>query len=99
MEKMDDSHVRLGSSNEPLITVTTGIIEIIDRDELEGVIGHELTHIKNRDIFIGTILGTLAGTVVYIAWVTKYLAVFRLILGNLSLNGFIYSILIAVTVQ
>ncbi len=80
-----------------LVTVTTGILELLDRDELEGVIGHELTHVKNRDILVGTIAGALAGAVVYIAWAAKYIAIFRVIFGGLSLNRFIYAILIAIT--
>jgi len=80
-----------------LVTVTTGILELLNEDELEGVLGHELTHIKNRDILVGTIAGALAGAVVYIAWVTKYLAVFRAIFGNLSLDRLFYALLIAIT--
>jgi heat shock protein HtpX len=83
--------------NHALVTVTTGILNLLDRDELEGVLGHELTHVKNRDILVGTIAGALAGAVVYIAYITKYLSIFRAIFGDLSLDRFIYAMLIAVT--
>ncbi len=49
------------------VAVTTGIMQLLNRDELEGVIAHELTHIKNRDILVGTIAATLVGTITFIA--------------------------------
>lgn len=46
------------------IAVTTGLIQKLDRLELEGVIAHELSHIKNRDTLVQTLAAVLAGTVV-----------------------------------
>ncbi|MCX8007957.1 MAG: M48 family metalloprotease, partial [Coriobacteriia bacterium] len=46
------------------IAVTTGLLEKLDRLELEGVIAHELSHIKNRDTLVQTLAAVLAGTVV-----------------------------------
>ncbi|WP_297464401.1 M48 family metalloprotease [Thermococcus sp.] len=85
------------NAKNSLVTVTTGILELLNEDELEGVIGHELTHIKNHDILVGTIAGALAGAVVYIAYITKYLAFFKAIFGDLSLDRFLYALLIAIT--
>ena len=85
------------NAKHALVTVTTGILELLNEDELEGVLGHELTHIKNHDILVGTIAGALAGAVVYIAYIAKYLAFFRVIFGDLSLDRFIYALLIAIT--
>lgn len=48
------------------VAVTTGILGILSRDELAGVIGHELAHIKNRDILISTVAATIAGAISYI---------------------------------
>lgn len=42
------------------VAVTEGIKRILNREELEGVIGHELAHIRNRDILIGTVAATIA---------------------------------------
>lgn len=49
------------------VAVTTGILRILNENELAGVIAHELSHIKNRDILIGTIAATLVGTITFIA--------------------------------
>lgn len=49
------------------VAVTTGILNILDEDELAGVIGHELAHVKHRDILIGTIAATLVGTITFVA--------------------------------
>ena len=46
------------------VAVTRGIVRILSEEELEGVLAHELAHVKNRDILIGTIAATLAGAVV-----------------------------------
>lgn len=49
------------------VAVTTGILNLLDEDELSGVIGHELAHVRHRDILIGTIAATLVGTITFIA--------------------------------
>lgn len=49
------------------VAVTTGIMRILNEEELAGVIGHELAHVKNRDILIGTIAATLVGTITFVA--------------------------------
>jgi heat shock protein HtpX len=54
------------------IAVTTGLIEKMDRDELEGVIAHEMSHIQNRDILVMTIAVTLVGVIVLLAdWLLR----------------------------
>ena len=58
------------------MAVTEGILRILNRDELEGVIAHELTHIKNRDILIGSIAATLAGAIVMLANMAQWAAIF-----------------------
>ena len=49
------------------VAVTEGLLEAMDRIELEGVIGHELAHVVDRDILVGTIVATLIGAVVLIS--------------------------------
>ncbi|HOD29471.1 MAG TPA: zinc metalloprotease HtpX [Syntrophales bacterium] len=81
-----------------VVAVTEGILRILSRDELEGVLAHELTHIKNRDILVGSIAATLAGAIVMIANMAQWAAIF----GGLSRDdedsggGFIGLILTAI---
>ncbi len=50
-----------------VVCVTSGLMNIISREELEGVIAHELAHIKNRDMLLQTFTATLAGAISYLA--------------------------------
>jgi len=59
-----------------VVAVTEGILRILNRDELEGVLAHELTHIKNRDMLIGSIAATLAGAIVMLANMAQWAAIF-----------------------
>ncbi len=58
------------------VAVTTGIMQLLDRNELMGVIGHELSHIKHRDILIGTIAATIAGAITMMANMAKWAMIF-----------------------
>jgi len=58
------------------VAVTEGIMRILDQDELEGVLAHELSHVKNRDILISTIAATLAGAITYLAHMAQWAAMF-----------------------
>jgi len=49
------------------VAVTQGILEILNWDELEGVLAHEIAHIKNRDILVSSIAAVLAGAIAYLA--------------------------------
>lgn len=49
------------------VAVTEGILSVLDEDELEGVIAHELSHVKNRDILIGAVAAMIAGAVTMIS--------------------------------
>lgn len=51
------------NANHAVVCVTEGILQVVDRDELEGVLAHELGHIKNGDILLQTVTATLAGAV------------------------------------
>lgn len=52
--------------NHAAVAVTEGIIKILDKDELAGVIAHELTHIKNRDTLTQAVAGTLGGAITFL---------------------------------
>ncbi|MBF0566552.1 MAG: zinc metalloprotease HtpX [Nitrospirae bacterium] len=58
------------------VAVTTGILRVCTREELSGVIGHELSHILHRDILISTIVATLAGAISYLAQMAQWAAIF-----------------------
>ena len=58
------------------VAVTTGIMRILEREELEGVIGHELAHIKHRDILIGTVAATVAAAISYLAHMAQWAMIF-----------------------
>lgn len=58
------------------VAVTTGIMNILNKEELEGVVAHELSHIKNRDILVSTIAATLVGTITFIARMAGWAAMF-----------------------
>jgi heat shock protein HtpX len=55
------------------VAVTQGIMQMLDRDELEGVIAHELAHIKHYDILTGTLAATIAGAITYIAQMARWI--------------------------
>ncbi|MEM4530119.1 MAG: zinc metalloprotease HtpX [Candidatus Methanomethylicaceae archaeon] len=55
-----------------VVAVTKGLLEILNEDELEGVISHELSHIKNRDVLIQSIVATIAGAISYLALIGRY---------------------------
>jgi heat shock protein HtpX len=59
-----------------VVAVTEGILRILDEEELEGVLAHELSHVKNRDVLISTIAATLAGAITYLAHMAQWAAMF-----------------------
>ncbi|MEK6808111.1 MAG: zinc metalloprotease HtpX, partial [Nanoarchaeota archaeon] len=58
------------------VACTEGIIELLNEDELKGVIAHEVAHIKNRDILITTIAGVIASVISYIGFIARWGAIF-----------------------
>jgi heat shock protein HtpX len=59
-----------------VVAVTDGILRLLDREELEGVLAHELGHVFNRDILISSIAATLAGAVMMLARMAQWGALF-----------------------
>ena len=62
--------------NHASIAVTQGILGLLNDDELEGVIAHELGHVRNRDILISSIAATLAGAITWLASIAKWGMIF-----------------------
>ena len=58
------------------VAVTTGIMDLLTKEELAGVIGHELAHIQNRDILVSTIAATIAGAISYLAYMAQWAMIF-----------------------
>lgn len=59
-----------------VVCVTAGILRLINREELEGVIAHELAHIKHRHMLVGTIAATMAGAIAMIGRIIQWGAIF-----------------------
>lgn len=74
-----------------VVAVTTGIQRILDRRELRAVIGHEIGHVKNRDILISTIAATVAGAISYIQTMLIWSSIF----GGGNRNGGLVAIVAA----
>ena len=58
------------------VAATTGILRILNDEELAGVMAHELAHIKNRDILISTLAATFAGAITWLAHMAQWAAIF-----------------------
>jgi len=58
------------------VAVTQGLLAILNQDELEGVLAHELAHIKNRDILISSIAAVMAGAISYLANMAQWAMIF-----------------------
>ncbi|PLX80519.1 MAG: protease HtpX [Desulfuromonas sp.] len=59
-----------------VVAATEGILQILSREELAGVMAHELAHVQNRDILIGTIAATIAGAISWMAHMAQWAMIF-----------------------
>jgi heat shock protein HtpX len=64
------------NENHAVVAVTAGIMRILNKEELEGVIAHELSHIKNKDMLISSIAATIAGAISMLATMAQWAAIF-----------------------
>jgi heat shock protein HtpX len=62
--------------NHAAVAVTRGIMRICNRDELKGVLAHELSHVLNRDILISSVAATLAGVIMMVSTMARWGAMF-----------------------
>jgi len=58
------------------VAITTGLLELLNEDEVEGVMAHELSHVRHRDILVATVAATIAGAVAFIANMLQFGAMF-----------------------
>jgi len=78
LEKMPDVYIiddpatnAFATGRDPkhaAVTVTSGLLQKMNRDELQGVVAHEMSHIQNRDVLLMTLCSVLLGTIVILAW-------------------------------
>ncbi|MDF1544762.1 MAG: zinc metalloprotease HtpX [bacterium] len=64
------------NADHAAVAVTEGLLEMLNEDELEGVIGHEIGHILNKDLLIGTVAATFAGAISFMAMIARWGAIF-----------------------
>jgi len=64
------------SPKHAAVACTQGILDLLDKEELKGVIAHEISHIKNRDTLIQSISATIAGVISYVAMIARFGALF-----------------------
>ncbi|MCD6255709.1 MAG: zinc metalloprotease HtpX [Deltaproteobacteria bacterium] len=68
--------------NHAAVAVTEGILDLLTEEELKGVLGHELAHIKHRDILIQTVAATIAGAIVMLARMGQWALIFGGLRGD-----------------
>ncbi|MBT4823648.1 zinc metalloprotease HtpX [Candidatus Woesearchaeota archaeon] len=77
-----------------VVACTQGIMQLLSKDELKGVIAHEVSHIKNRDILIQTVAATIAGVISYLAIMARWGAIFGGLGGRSRDGGNLISLLV-----
>ncbi len=70
------------SPKRSAVAATTGIMQVLNRDELSGVMAHELAHIKNRDTLISSVAATIGGAVAMIADIAQWSLIFGMFSGG-----------------
>ncbi len=58
------------------VAVTRGILGLLDKEELKGVLAHEMAHVRNRDTLIQAVAATIAGVISYLAFFARFAAIF-----------------------
>ncbi len=80
------------------VAVTEGLLRILNRSEMEGVLAHELAHIKNRDVLLGTIAAAFAGAITMIANIIQWGAILGMGRGDDDEGGSVIgSLFLAIT--
>ena len=63
-------------ANHAVVAVTTGILDLLSKQELQGVLAHELGHVRNHDILISSVAATIAGAITLLANVAQWALIF-----------------------
>jgi len=92
LEKMPDIYIiddpalnAFATGRDPTrasVAITSGLLQKLNRDELQGVIGHEISHVKNRDVLLMAMCSILLGTIVLLAWYGSRLLFFGGMTGS-----------------
>ena len=69
-------------ANHACVAITSGLLQKLNRDELEGVIGHEISHIKHRDVLLMSMCSVLLGTIVILSFYASRMMMFGAIAGG-----------------
>ncbi len=69
------------------VAITTGLLDRLNRDELQGVIAHEISHIKNRDVLLMALTAILLGSIVMLAWYATRMLFFSSMTGGRRSSG------------
>lgn len=77
-----------------VVAVTEGLYRLLTLDEIRGVLAHEMSHVKNRDILIGSIAATLAGVIMVLANMARWAAIFGGFRGDDDEGGGIVGLLV-----
>ena len=73
-----------------VVAVTDGLLNLMARNEIMGVLSHEMAHIKNRDILIGSIAATMAGAIMIIATMARWTAFMGA--GQMMMKGAVWGL-------
>ena len=92
LEKMPDVYIiddpalnAFATGRDPkraAVAITSGLLQKLNRDELQGVIAHEISHVKNRDVLLMTMCSILLGTIVILAWYGSRFMIFGALTGS-----------------
>lgn len=92
LEKMPDVYIiddpalnAFATGRDPTrasVAITSGLLQKLNRDELQGVIAHEISHVKNRDVLLMAICGVMLGTIVILSWYASRFLIFGGMAGS-----------------
>jgi len=82
--------------NHVVVAVTNGILDLLNEKELKGVIAHEMSHVKNRDILIGSVAATIAAAISFVAMMARWAAIFGGMGGDRDGHNFLELLVLSI---